>query len=191
MPVAPDPQPRSTTLPADFGAFYGEHAERLLVFFARRTFDVEVARDLTAETFAEALRTRSRFRGDSAEEAGGWLYGIARHKLSHFVRRGIAERRSIDRLGVRVPEITPDEHARVVELAGLADLRSVVAQEFRRLSDEQQAAVQLRVVDELSYGEVAERLHISEPTARARVSRGLRQLAAALDGITPQSEVTA
>ncbi len=191
MPVAPDPQPRSTTLPDDFGAFYAEHAERLLVFFARRTFDVEVARDLTAETFAEALRTRSRFRGTSAEEAGGWLYGIARHKLSRFVRRGVAERRSLDRLGVRVPEITPDEHARVVELAGLADLRSVVAQEFRRLSAEQQAAVQLRVVDELSYGEVAERLHISEPTARARVSRGLRQLASALDGITPQSEVTA
>jgi RNA polymerase sigma factor (sigma-70 family) len=191
VPVAPDTQPRSTTLPADFGAFYAEHSERLLVFFARRTFDVEVARDLTAETFAEALRTRSRFRGATGEEAGGWLYGIARHKLSHFVRRGVAERRSIERLGVRVPEITPDEHARVVELAGLADLRSVVAQEFRSLSAEQQAAVQLRVVEELSYGEVAERLHISEPTARARVSRGLRQLASALDGITPQSEVTA
>ena len=191
MPATPDPTPRSTTLPADFAAFYAEHAERLLVFFARRTFDVEIARDLTAETFAEALRTRSRLRASSPEEAGGWLYGIARHKLSRFVRRGVAERRSIERLGLRLPAISADEHARVVELAGLADLRSIVAAEFRRLSAEQQEAVQLRVVEELSYGEVAARLHISEPTARARVSRGLRQLAAALDGLGPHNEVTA
>ena len=181
----------SQTLPTAFEAFYAEHAERVLVFFARRTFEVEVARDLTAETFAEAFRTRSRFRGSTPEEAGGWLYGIARHKLSHFVRRGVAEQQSVRRLGLRLAPIDADEHARVIELAGLADLRSIVAQEFRRLSAEQQAAVQLRIVDELSYGEVAQRLDISEPTARARVSRGLRQLATALDGIGPQTEVMA
>ena len=181
----------SQTLPSAFDAFYAEHAERLLVFFARRTFEVEVARDLTAETFAEALRTRSRFRGSTSEEAGGWLYAIARHKLSHFVRRGVAEQTSVRRLGIRLGTIDADEHARVVELAGLADLRSIVAQEFRRLSAEQQEAVQLRIVDELSYDEVARRLDISQPTARARVSRGLRQLAGALDGMGPPTEVTA
>jgi RNA polymerase sigma factor (sigma-70 family) len=181
----------SQTLPSAFDAFYTEHAQSLLVFFARRTFDVEVARDLTAETFAEAFRTRSRFRGSSPEEAGGWLYGIARHKLSRFVRRGVAEQKSVRRLGIRLAPIDADEHARVIELAGLADLRSIVAQEFRLLSAEQQAAVKLRIVDELSYGEVAQRLAISEPTARARVSRGLRQLASRLDGIGPQTEVTA
>ena len=181
----------SESLPASFDAFYAEHAQRLLVFFARRTFEVEVARDLTAETFAEAYRTRSRFRGATPEEAGGWLYGIARHKLSHFVRRGVAEQKSVRRLGIQLAPIAADEHARVIELAGLSDLRSIVAQEFRRLSAEQQAAVQLRIVDELSYGEVAQRLQISEPTARARVSRGLRQLASALEGAGPQTEVTA
>jgi RNA polymerase sigma factor (sigma-70 family) len=182
--------PPSTALPSDFTAFYAEHAEPLLAFFARRTFEVEVARDLTAETFAEALRARRRFRGTTGEEAGGWLYGIARNKLGHFVRRGVVEQKAVQKLGIRLGPIGPDEHARVVELAGLGDLRSIVAQEFRRLSAEQQAAVQLRIVDELPYGEVAQRLHISEPTARARVSRGLRQLAAALEGSGSTSEVT-
>lgn len=181
----------SKTLPSSFEAFYNEHAEPLLVFFARRTFEVETARDLTAETFAEALRSRSSFRGSTPEEAGGWLYGIARHKLSRFVRKGVAETKSVQRLGIQLAPIDSGEHARVIELAGLADLRTIVAHEFRSLSSEQQAAVQLRIVDELSYSEVAERLHISEPTARARVSRGLRQLASALDRIGPQTEVTA
>jgi DNA-directed RNA polymerase specialized sigma24 family protein len=39
----------------------------------------------------------------------------------------------------------------------------------------------MRVVDELPYATVASRLAISEPAARARVSRGLRALGAALD----------
>ncbi len=190
MSQPPRPHAPSTTLPSDFSAFYAEHAEQLLAFFARRTFEVEAARDLTAETFAEALRTRRRFRGSTAEEAGGWLYGIARNKLGHFVRRGVVEQKAVRRLGIRLGPIGADEQARVIELAGLGDLRSIVAQEFRRLSAEQQAAVQLRVVEELSYGEVAERLHISEPTARARVSRGLRQLATALEGSGSTAEVT-
>ena len=38
----------------------------------------------------------------------------------------------------------------------------------------------MRVVDDLPYEEVARRLGVSEPTARARVSRGLRALQGAL-----------
>jgi DNA-directed RNA polymerase specialized sigma24 family protein len=41
--------------PAAFTDFYAAHSPQLLVFFVRRTFDVEAARDLTAETFAQAL----------------------------------------------------------------------------------------------------------------------------------------
>jgi DNA-directed RNA polymerase specialized sigma24 family protein len=41
--------------------------------------------------------------------------------------------------------------------------------------------VRLRVVDELDYPTVADRLGISEQAARARVSRGLRVLASAVD----------
>ena len=49
------------------------------------------------------------------------------------------------------------------------------------LGPEQREAVRLRVVDELGYPAVAARLGVSEQTARARVSRGLRALAAAVD----------
>lgn len=49
--------------PMAFDGFYQAHARELLLFFTRRTFDVEVARDLTAETFAQAFEHRRRFRG--------------------------------------------------------------------------------------------------------------------------------
>jgi RNA polymerase sigma-70 factor (ECF subfamily) len=175
-------------VPTDFAAFYGEHAESLLLFFTRRTYDVEVARDLTAETFAAALDSRDRFRGTTGHEAAAWLYAIATHRFGRYMRRGAVELRAVRKLGLQLSAVGPDEQDRVIELAGLAEMRGAVAHVFSLLSDEQRAAVRLRVVDDLSYPEVAERLCISESAARARVSRGLRQLAAALPKSIPTTK---
>lgn len=73
---------RSKAQAPAFEEFYDEHADSVLAFFARRTFDVEAARDLMAETFAQAFQHRRRFRGDSDEAAAGWLYAIARDTSS-------------------------------------------------------------------------------------------------------------
>jgi RNA polymerase sigma-70 factor (ECF subfamily) len=51
---------------------------------------------------------------------------------------------------------------------------------LEELPGDQREAIRLRVVDERPYDEVAAVLGINEATARARVSRGLRALAASL-----------
>jgi DNA-directed RNA polymerase specialized sigma24 family protein len=53
---------QSTRRPEAFGEFYDRHAEPLLGFFARRTWDAQEAADLTAETFAAAFASRRRYR---------------------------------------------------------------------------------------------------------------------------------
>lgn len=58
-----------------------------------------------------------------------------------------------------------------------------------QLSPAVRSAVQLRVVDELDYPIVAQRLGISEQAARARVSRGPAALAALLDTSTVNEAV--
>lgn len=162
--------------PSAFADFYAEHAERLLVFFARRTFDVEMAADLTAETFAQAYRSRRRFRGTTDDEAAGWLYAIARRQLVRYRRRGMVERQTLERLGLQAPTPSDDEHERIEAKAGLSVMRAQLADAARELSPDVRVAVWLRVVDELSYQEVALRLAITEEAARARVSRALRIL---------------
>ena len=57
----------------------------------------------------------------------------------------------------------------------------MLGDELARLIDDQRDALRLRVVEERSYPEVADALGVSEQTARARVSRGLRALARALE----------
>ena len=159
------------TLDADAIAdLYDRHARTLLAFLARRAADPEVAVDLLAETFAAAFKDRRRFRGDDPLP---WLYGIARHQLSGYFRRGRVERRALERLGVQRRELTEAEYDRIEELAGLG---GEVSAALASLSPEQQDAVRLRVVEERPYPEVARALGVSEPTARARVSRALRAL---------------
>jgi RNA polymerase sigma-70 factor (ECF subfamily) len=164
----------------DISELYRREAEAVLVFFARRTYDAEVAVDLMAETFARAHESRQHLRG---EDVTAWLWGIARNVLRDAHRRGSRERRALRRLAYERVVLSDDEIERIEELAGLDDLRGVVAAALEGLPADQQRALQLRVVQQLDYADVASRLGVSEVAVRARVSRALRALAVAVDVI--------
>jgi RNA polymerase sigma factor (sigma-70 family) len=159
-----------------FVDLYERSAEDLLVFFVRRTLDAQIARDLWAETYAQAFAGRRRFRGQGSVQATSWLYGIAYRQLALYHRRGRAERRALERLGLEQPAFAEDDEARLIELADLRSQRRRLAGALERLSPPVREAVRLRILADLPYEDVAQRLGISEQTARARVSRGLRSL---------------
>ena len=136
-----------------------------------------MAVDLSAETFAQAFADCRQFRGATEGEAIGWLWGIARHQLSGYFKRGAAARKALHRLGMERPSLSDDEIEHFERMAELHSLRPLIAEALTRLSPEQRTAVQLRVVREQTYAQLAMTLGISEQAARARVSRGLRTLA--------------
>jgi RNA polymerase sigma-70 factor, ECF subfamily len=171
---------RSRRDPRAFGEFYREHAALITHYFARRVVDAEAALDLTAETFAQAYSGRRSFRGTTEEEARGWLYVIARRQLAGYLRRGYADRRALSRLGLQRPEADAEELLRVEEIGGMSDLRALLARQMEDLPEGYREAVRLRVVEELPYFEVAQRLAITETAARMRVSRALGHLRTAL-----------
>ncbi len=166
--------------PNAFAEFYDAYAERVLVFLTRRVLDVDVAFDLLSETFAIALERRRQFRGDSAEQEQGWLFSIARSELSHYWRDGRVERSALARLGVPRPRLSDPEIERIEDLAGLNEIAALLADAMDALPADQRRAVELRVIDECGYADVALTLGVSEQTARARVSRGLRALSSRL-----------
>jgi RNA polymerase sigma factor (sigma-70 family) len=155
---------------------YETHAGVMLGFFMRRTFQPEASMDLVAETFACAFADRRRFHGSSESEQLAWLYAIARHRLIDFARRGKVERAALAKLGFHRRELTDTEYERVEELAGLEHVRERIALGLEGLDHEQRQALELRIVQERPYMEVAEALGVSEQTARARVSRAVDRL---------------
>jgi len=157
---------------AAFGALYERHAPAVFAWFERRL--AWAAADLTAETFARAWLWRGRFRDERAGSALPWLFGIAANVLRESARRDRLETRARERLGLPLNLASEDGFSGVE--ARLSPRRGL-AHALARLPLEQRQAVELRVLDELSYGEVARRLSIRPAAARLRVSRALRRLA--------------
>jgi RNA polymerase sigma factor (sigma-70 family) len=166
--------------PAAFRLLYDRWAERLLAYFSVRVRDPEVAAELLAETFAVAYARRHRFK-DTGRPGGAWLYGIARKELAHFFRRRAVDTRALKRLGVAVPALDDESIARIEQLADVAQRKPALASALGQMSATERQAVELRVVDELDYREIAVRLGCSEGSARTRVHRGLARLASLME----------
>lgn len=170
---------------AEFSEMYRREGEAVLVFLTRRTFDIEVAVDLTAETFAVALQNWRQLAVLAPEQVQAWLFTVARRKHSRYLRTARLQRQAIEKLGVQVPAVHQEDWTEVEHRAGIHQWRDAVQAELARLSEAQREAVRLRVIDERPYPEIAQLLGVSEQTARARVSRGLRALARALEPHLP------
>ncbi|MEO6858523.1 MAG: RNA polymerase sigma factor [Solirubrobacteraceae bacterium] len=161
--------------PAAFRELYDRWAEPLLRYLVRRVFDPETAADLLAETFAVAYERRHRFR-DVGRPGAAWLYGIAAKELSHFFRRREVELRAARRLGLERPALDEESETRIAALVEGDEYRVRLREALSRLPDQVRQAVELRVVDELGYEQIAARLECNREAARTRVHRGLARL---------------
>jgi RNA polymerase sigma factor (sigma-70 family) len=159
-----------------FSAFYREHLDAVVAFFARRVGDRELAFDLTAETFAAVVVGAGSYSEDAPPVA--WLFGIARNKLRESLRRDRVADAARRRLGMEPIALDDAALERVEERAGSgeSDLRRALDE----LPRDTRAALLARLVEEQGYGEIAARLECSEQVVRQRVHRGLKALRANL-----------
>jgi RNA polymerase sigma-70 factor (ECF subfamily) len=167
--------------PDAFGELYCRHAVAIERWIRAQTPDMTTAADLTAETFAQALVSLGGFRGSRDEAARGWLYGIARNLVRRYHRRGRVELATCQKLGLLLDH-DPDELAALESHLDAEMVSLDLAQALDTLPDTQRQALQLRVVDELDYGQAAALMGTSELNARIRVSRALRALSVRLQG---------
>lgn len=154
--------------PHAFRELYERYAGRIHGFHLGRTRDSEAALDLTAETFAQAWLSRSRFEDRANGSAAPWLFAIARHVLVASVRRNRLERSARERLGL-LSETRVDQEPDGRWLDGLDEA-------LQALSDGELEALRLRVIDELPYDELGRRTGMTAGAARVRVHRGLAAL---------------
>ena len=150
---------------AAFRELYERYATRIHGYHLRRSGDPEAAHDLTAETFAQAWLSRTRFRDDANGSAGPWLYGIARHVL--LVERAPAAHRAARVRAPRHPQPADREPAAEPDERWLDGLDEALAS----LPEAQQDAIRLRIVDDLTYDEAAARARHLAPRSCARASR--------------------
>lgn len=167
--------------PAAFREFYERYAVWVRAWFHRETGDEVASLDLTAETFAQAWRGRARFRDMADGSAAPWIFGIGRNLLRQYFKHDRIETAARRRLGLPL-RASADEYELVDDRLAAHALRGRLGEAVSALPSDQQAALELRVVQQLDYEEVAGRLGCSQNAARLRVSRALRRLSVELEG---------
>jgi RNA polymerase sigma factor (sigma-70 family) len=160
-----------------FELLYARHASSLLRWLERASADRQVALELTAETFAIVLERPDRVTDPGDGDARPWIFGIARNLLRMFWRSARVESTARRRLGIleQTTQFSFDE-SRELDRIDAGRHRTELRRALATLPAGQRAAIELRIVDELSYADIATRLGCADAVARLQVSRGLARL---------------
>jgi RNA polymerase sigma factor (sigma-70 family) len=172
---------RARTDPDAFADLYVRHVARVHRLVSSRV-PASYAPDIVAETFAEAALSLRRYRDPGDGSAAAWLCGIAVNLLRRSYKRQRIETRARARLGVPAEASELDVEAIAARLDARA-LSEILDSALSDLSAGQQHAVQLRIVRELDYQDVARELGTTVVAARIRVMRALKSLSEALKGV--------
>jgi RNA polymerase sigma-70 factor (ECF subfamily) len=133
----------------------------------------EEADDLLQIVFLEVWRCRDRL--DTSRPFEAWLFGIARKRAIDQLRRRHHEVVSVD----AIRELSGEDGDEFVErLAWAAEVRTALTQ----LSADQQEAIELSYFGDLTQQQIAAKLDVPIGTVKARMARGMRRLAALVDG---------
>ena len=116
--------------------------------------------------------------------AEAWLQAIAMNMLRIYYRKRRVESGMRRKLGMTIPTYSVTETDRVDDLAEVDALSPLLASALRSLTQDQRRAVEMRVMQQMTYEAIASRLDCTKATARMRVSRGLKNLDRFMKGAT-------
>jgi RNA polymerase sigma-70 factor (ECF subfamily) len=164
-----------------FRALYEHYKDRVYNVCYRITGNATDALDASQETFGIAFRKVGEFRFES--KFSSWVYRIAVNASIDIKRRsGARWLASLDGSreteGFELPRMDlRDERTELpAAAASRHELEDEIQQAISRLSPKMRAITVLRYVENLSYEEIAETLHISIGTVKSRLSRAHQAL---------------
>lgn len=152
------------------------------------------AADVTQGVFIKVFHGIGHFQGQSSLRT--WIYRIALHEASNH-RRGWLRRKLCEAFSLDQEQESPDSlfarcsiHPETpYELAEGSERKRMVELALTSLAKPYRTVVVLREMEDMSYGEIAEVLGISEGTVKSRLMRGRELLRRKLEGYWSQSHV--
>ena len=149
-----------------FEVLYRRYWERLYAFAFRYLRSKEDSEEIVQEVFFRIWRGRAHWIPAGAVR--NYLYLAVRNSARDRLERAAVARRR--RISQREPaaEVQPDLEA--------ADLVAAVERALTELPAKRAEVCKLRLVAELSYAQIAQRLGICEKTVETQLARGLKFL---------------
>jgi RNA polymerase sigma-70 factor (ECF subfamily) len=142
---------------------YDRHGAAVLYLAQRLLDDEAAAEDVTRATFVAAWEGRDGFDPQRGTMLG-WLLGMTRRKIADRVRAAARDRRTI-----RTTSATESSPERIVDCL-------VVADEMKRLPDEQRRTLEMALFDNLTQPQIAESTGLPPGTVESHVRSGMASL---------------
>ena len=155
-----------------------EHQKNVYNLCYRMAGNPDDAMDLSQETFLRAWRCLDQYQFASAFST--WLYRLCSNICIDFLRRRRRQQTVPltfeDADGEEQTYAVPDAQPLPEEQVELKRTRETLAAAMAQLLPEHRAVLQLRVVNEMSYEQIADVLDIQIGTVKSRLSRARNQL---------------
>lgn len=155
-----------------------QHQKSVYNLCLRMTGNPDDALDLSQEAFVRAWRALGQYQFDAAFST--WLFRLTSNVCIDFLRRQKRQQHVSltvsDEEGTGEEFTIPDPTPGPEEQAIHNDRQAAVARAMALLPADYRAVLQLRVVEELSYEQIAQILGIQMGTVKSRLARARMQL---------------
>jgi RNA polymerase sigma-70 factor, ECF subfamily len=168
--------------------------ETIVKLYWRKVFNVaykfvgrhDLAEDLTQDVFLKLYKSLDTF--DRRANFQTWLISVSRNLCIDHYRSVRKERETINR-DVDASELTPVSHDTAADTKLEQRDRVVLLRHaLEKLAPTLRTAVMLRDIQELSYQEIADKLHLPEGTVKSRINRGRTELARQIQKLREQQD---
>lgn len=171
---------QAKTDPEAFGLLYDYYYRPIFGFLYSKTSHTETAKDLTSETFFQALKNFHRYKPQKGASFKSWLFSIAVAQSANYYRR---RSKYLEITSAEAPELIahddfrPDIAYRIGEDADeLKQQIELVRKLMKQLNQKQQTILALRFFSHMTIPEIAVTVHMKEGTVKSHLHRALKRL---------------
>ncbi len=163
--------------PEVFGLIYDKYYQQIFNYILRRTAEIDLAQDLTSQTFFKALKKLGTFRWQNVPFSA-WLYRIATNEINGFYRK----QKKIIKIGLdKIPEIPSKDSADKEMKKAEKELESKkefikLHQSILKLNPIYQTIITLRFFEKKKISEIGQILSRPTGTIKSQIHRALKEL---------------
>lgn len=173
---------QAKTDPLAFGKLYDFYYKPIFGFIYSRTSHVETAKDLTNETFFQALKNFQKYKPRKNASFKSWLFAIAVAQVGNYYRK---RSKILEVTTEEAPELVEKEEYRPdiafqigQDAEELKEQIALLKRVMKKLEPKQQTILSLRYFGHMSVPEISFALGMKEGTVKSHIHRSLKRLQA-------------
>ena len=171
---------RAQKEPEAFAKLYDKYYLQIFGYILKRVANLEIAQDITSETFFKALKNLWKFRWKNIPFSA-WLYRIANNEIANYFRKNKKHSISLDKLKEKGFEPISLHNPEAEVLKAQEELKKhqdflKIQEKISQLPIKYQEVITLRFFEKKKIKEISEILGKKEGTIKSLLHRGLEKL---------------